>query len=419
MNSQRVPTDKHGVQCSALHKRRVLFVITKSVWGGAQRYVFDLAANLPSEQFEIAVALGGDGPLKTKLIEKNITVYTVAGFQRSINLIKDMQVFFELVTIYRHFHPHIIHANSSKAGGIASVAAFFYNLASSRKTTRVFTAHGWAFLEMWRPAWQRYLIRIASRLTALLHTHVIVMSSADKRAAYQYNMAPKEKVTKIYNGINPPVATSFLPRDRAQQELLGDRHKLVIGTIAEFTKNKGLIYLIEAMPMILKKIPDAKLCLVGWGEESAKLKAESEKLGIGKNVFYVSRSPAAPYLKAFDIFVLPSLKEGLPYALLEAGLAELPVVSTRVGGVPDILEHNKNGLLVDTASPSQLADALICLAQNPHMRERMGHENKKRVESAFSLSEMVRKTIAVYRHNLYLLPAPQKNGCNREHTAED
>lgn len=375
-------------------RKKILFIITKSVWGGAQRYVFDLATNLPRESFDMAVATGGNGPLTERLQEKHIPVFNIASFQKTINPFKDIAVFFELLSVYKRFKPDVIHTNSSKAGGIASLAALAYRMLSRMHVLCVFTVHGWAFLELWRPRWQQLLIRFFSNITALLHDTVIVISEHDYAAASTYNVVPISKVTLIHNGID---TMDFLPREEAQQELFGKELKLVIGAIAEWTKNKGLEHLLDAMPIILTTCPEAIVCLVGWGEQISDLRFQISNLKLENNIFLISKSPASPYLKSFDIFVLPSLKEGLPYTLLEAGLAELPVVATRIGGIPDIIEHGKNGILVDPASPNQLADAIIKLSRDQTLRERMGQELRQHVERNFSLSRMLQKTIEVYR----------------------
>ncbi|TSC79428.1 MAG: glycosyltransferase [Parcubacteria group bacterium Gr01-1014_29] len=375
-------------------RKKILFVITKSVWGGAQRYVFDLAVNVPRDQFETAIALGGNGPLKERLFAHSIPVYPIASFQKSINPFKDIGTFFELLSVYRHFNPDIIHTNSSKAGGIAGLAVLICNALFRKRIRCVFTVHGWAFLETWRPTWQRFFIRFFSIITTMLHDTVIVISECDRKAALSYNVAHGSKVTLIHNGIS---AVDFLARPEAQQKLIGNEFPLVIGAITEWTKNKGIKYLIEAMPSVLEQFPEAKLCLVGWGEEYTNFKFQISNFKLEKNVFLISKSPAAAYLKAFDIFVLPSLKEGLPYTILEAGLAGLPVVATRVGGIPDIIETGKSGILVDPASPDQLADPIIQLSRNKNLREHMGIELQKCVEQNFSLSHMLQKTIALYR----------------------
>ncbi|OGZ56531.1 MAG: hypothetical protein A3H64_00945 [Candidatus Ryanbacteria bacterium RIFCSPLOWO2_02_FULL_45_11c] len=387
-------------------RTKILFVITKSVWGGAQRYVFDLATHLPKDQFDVAVACGPSlettaDTLIDKLQKNNIAVCFIRHFQKSINPLKELFSFFEIISLCFRFQPDIIHSNSSKAGGIAGLAVFLYQLIPAHRTgrsqkpiKRIFTVHGWAFMETWRPRWQGALIRIASKATSLLQHHIIVISVCDLTATATYNVAPRHKVTFIHNGVG---AMEFIARKNAQQELLGKECPFVIGAVAEWTKNKGLEYLIEAMPAIIKEFPETILCLVGGGEQEKDLRFKIYDLRLEKNILLVSRSPAAPYLKAFDVFVLPSLKEGLPYTILEAGLAELPVVATRVGGIPDIIENGTYGILVDPASPAQLANAIMKLAKDKHLREKMGQELQKRVLQDFTLDSMLKKTIELYR----------------------
>ena len=127
----------------------ILYIVTKSVWGGAQKYVFDLATALPKNDFEVIVASGGNGPLKEKLLGSDITHKTVPHFTRDVGLFNDVLAFFEILSILNKTNPDIIHVSSSKAGGVAGVALLFYK----RKTKKIFTVHGWAFNED-RPKWQ-------------------------------------------------------------------------------------------------------------------------------------------------------------------------------------------------------------------------------------------------------------------------
>lgn len=373
-------------------KKKILYVITKSVWGGAQKYVFDLATHLPKNRFIIFVAVGGQGPLFRKLQEAGIPPCEIKNFQKSINPLKDLLAFFELFHIMWILKPDIVHTNSSKAGGIASIAAKLCTLCTGHNVTTIFTAHGWAFHEE-RPRWQLFLIRLASRLTAALHNSVICLSRYDKESATTQHIAPAHKIQTIPNGMR---ATKFLPREEAQKELFGSTQPLVIGAIAEWTHNKGITYLIEALPVIREQFPYVKLCLIGWGEQGKDLRCKIYDLRIEQNVFLLSRSPASPYLKAFDIFVLPSIKEGLPYTLLEAGRAGVSVVATQVGGVPDIIEHERTGLLVKSASAKELASALLQLCSNRLLRTRFGALLQETVKEKFSLDTMIQKTLTVY-----------------------
>ncbi len=135
-------------------KKKILYVITKSVWGGAGKYVYDLATNLPKDKFEVFVAAGGKDELAQKLIRAGIPYFEIKSFQRDINVIKEILAYFEILLLLLKIRPDIIHVNSSKAGGIVGVAAWDYRfLTFNFKLKIIFTAHGWAFHES-RPKWQ-------------------------------------------------------------------------------------------------------------------------------------------------------------------------------------------------------------------------------------------------------------------------
>ena len=369
---------------------RVLYVITKSVWGGAQKYVYDLATSLPQDQFEVLVALGENGQLAQKLQTAGISTYAVRNFKKSINPWREVRAFFEILKLYRTWHPDIIHSNSSKAGGIAGAAAFFYKRANPRVKT-VFTVHGWAFNEP-RPSWLLFLIRLASKATCFFQDSIICISS-DIKAKTQKLTGNLSKAVFIPNGIED---TRFLPRAEAQQALLGQPREFVIGTIAEWTTNKGLTVLVEAFAHTLKEFPQAVLCLIGWGDKEEEIRHYTQRLGIQESVHMITLSPAAPYLKAFDIFVLPSYKEGLPYVLLEASLAELPIIATRVGGIPDIIEDTKNGLLVPPGSSIEIMKKLFSFKTNPGLGQQLGVEARKRALAHFGKTTMIEKTKNLY-----------------------
>ena len=296
-------------------KKKVTYVITKSNWGGAQRYVFDLATNLPKEQFEVAVALGGDGLLAKKLQEQNTSIYRSVSLGRDISIGKDIRSFFELYRLFKKERPDVVHLNSSKAGGIGALAA---RVAGIKKI--IFTVHGLPEDEP-RGALSRLFIKIATRLTFVLCDTVITVSKENQRRV--------RGSVLIYNGVAPMQFSS------------GDiiRHAFpagatITGTIGELNKNKNQIALIEQA----KNNPDMYVAIVGEGEDRAMLEAKIRTYGLESRVKLFGFLPAAEVLKGFDTFALPSLKEGLPYVLLEAKQAGLPIVANRVGGVGEILD---------------------------------------------------------------------------------
>ncbi|MEK7130939.1 MAG: glycosyltransferase [Patescibacteria group bacterium] len=370
--------------------KKVLFIITKSVWGGAQKYVFDLATNLPKDDFEPIIAGGGRGVMAEKIISAGLPYLEIKSFQRNINVFKEVVSFFEILKILFKTKPDIVHVSSSKAGGMAGIASFVYStlrMANSffhhghkgndyktnlppSSLSAIFTVHGWAFLEI-RPKWQIWLIKLTSKITCLFYDKVICVSQNDYNEAIKNKIAPARKLIVIHNGINP-ADYNFLPKNEAIKALGSSASRLEaelpsglrVGTIGESTKNKGHKYLTEAS----KNFPDIKLNII-------------------------SNLPnASKYLKNFDIFVLPSIKEGLPYVILEAGLAGLPVIASNVGGIPEIIDNEKNGILVSPANPEELALAIKKLIDDKTLRETIAKNLREKIQKEFSLEKMVEKT---------------------------
>lgn len=303
-------------------RKKILFVITKSNWGGAQRYVHDLATGLPKAEFEPSVAFGQEGLLAEKLREAGIRTLPITSLQRDISLAADIQSFFELLRLFRKEKPDVVHLNSSKAAGVGALAA---RIAGVPKI--IFTAHGWPFLEK-RNFLVRAVLFIASWLTALLSDAVICVSNYDLAIAKKMPFVGN-KAIRIYNGINPLVLGSG---DAIRAEFSEGTH--IIGTIGELTRNKNQIELIEQA----KNDPDMHIAIVGEGEDRRFLTQKIEEYGLKSRVKLFGFMPASEVLRGFDVFALPSIKEGLPYVLLEAKTAGLPIVANRVGGVGEILD---------------------------------------------------------------------------------
>lgn len=368
-------------------KKKILYVITKSNWGGAQRYVFDLATGLP-ETFEVVVALGGDGPLTARLEEVGIRTIALPFLARDVKLLSDFLVLKKLTSLFKEERPDIIHLNSSKIGGLGALAGRI-----AKVPNIIFTAHGWAFREE-RPETQKLAIKFLSWLTMLWSHSVITVSERDKREALAFPFI-KKKIILTYNGISEP---EFLPKDTARKILCeqNDKNTLWIGTIGELHKNKGHKYAIEALAGILLK-HDVMFFIIGEGEERGALLKMITDLGLQSKVILLgNRSDAVALLPAFDIFLFPSVKEGLPYTVLEAGFAGLPVIASAVGGIPEIITDMESGILVRPKSSEEIVRAFAFLLSHKKEAASFGKKLHSNVKKNFSFKKMLRETIAVY-----------------------
>lgn len=377
-------------------KIKVLFVITKSNWGGAQRYVYDLAAGLPQEQFEVAVALGGSGALIQKLQERNIRVIPILSLIRDVSAKSDVGAFFELWSIIRSEKPDVVHLNSAKASGLGALAA---RLAGVPKI--IFTAHGWAFNED-RSLLSRSVIKLFSWVTVLLTHKTIAVSEAVKNDTQKWPFID-DKVVTIKNGVT---GTKFFEPEKARIHLFArgnirvPENAFVVGSIAELHNNKGLESAIEALAKLVVKNHSLYYFILGDGEEKERLNALVGQRGLQGRVFLLGFvDNASHYLSAFDAFILPSIKEGLPYVILEAGLAGLPVVASRVGGIPEVIEDGKTGLLVPARNPEAIAESVEKLVSTPPLAKRLGEALRERVQREFSLKRELDETIALYTNN--------------------
>lgn len=394
---------------------KILYLITKSNFGGAQRYVYDLATEMKKRGHDVVVGFGlpaqagGNGPLAQKLAEASVRTIAIEELERDVNLLADFKTFLRLLDIFAAEQPDIIHLNSSKMGGLGALAARLWNawnwifkfFGRGGHTARIiFTGHGWAFNEE-RTDFQRFLIGCAHWLTIQLAHQTIAVS---RKTREQVGALPFSwhKLTVIYNGMG---FVTTLSREEALSIILGDKKgvflsdaPLIVGTLAELHKNKGLSYAIEGIAQLKKQI-DTKVVflIVGEGEEHSRLETDIARLGLSGSVFLAGhRENAMVLLSAFDIFLFPSITEAFPYAILEAGKVGLPIIATAVGGIPEVIDDMESGVLIQSKNPGEVARALSYLIKYPERRRELGNAIAKRIADRFNVETMVNKTLALY-----------------------
>ncbi|MEI8061715.1 MAG: glycosyltransferase [bacterium] len=387
---------------------KILYVITKSNWGGAQRYVYDLATSLSSQGHDVSVVLGGNGLLSEKLKNAGINVFNVGSMKRDISFKDEIKTFFTLGRIIWKVRPDVVHVNSSKAGGIG---AFIARLLWVKRV--VFTAHAWAFNEN-RSHVQQFIIGCLHWLTIVLNHKTIAVSESVKNQVMWMPFV-KNKI-KVIHPASP--AIDFYSREDAQNKISTilevEKNSQAqfnfspttkwIGTLAELHPVKNLYSSIEAVDILMKTNPeiDTRYVIIGEGELKTDLAKFITERGLQAHVFLTGFVDEAPrLLKAFDVFVLPSFSEAFGYVIIEAGMAEVPVIASNVGGIPETVlttEHNPCGILIAPRDKKAFALALR-MTLNSEFDVRLQTDNfKKRIAENFSLDRMVKKTVAVYEN---------------------
>lgn len=380
-----------------IEKKKLFICITKSNWGGAQRYVFDIATNTPRDQFDTTVLLGGNGDLKTKLEDASVKTILLKNSQRDIDTKKEFGLLFELIDIFKKEKPDIVHLNSSKMGFIGALAG---RISGVKKI--IFTAHGWAFNED-RNFISKISFRILHILTILLSHKTVAVSEITKK---QIGKIFDKKFVVIRNGIRD---INFKEEDDAKKFILEKIREINpntknipltnytwVGTISELHKTKGLNYAIEAISKIKNNII---FIIIGEGEKRKELEEQIIKLGLSNKVFLVGKvDNASTYLKAFDIFTLSSITEALPYVLLEAGYAGLPIVASNVGGIPEIIENDKTGLLIEPRHPEGIKTSIESLMKNTEKSSYLGKNMKDKILKNFTQKNMLERTFGLYKN---------------------
>lgn len=326
---------------------KILYAITKSNWGGSQRYVFDLATAAHARGMDVVVAHGpasshstsGEGELAKRLRDADIRTISLP-IENRASLSAILAAKRSLEVVFEREQPDIVHLNSSLVG-VAGVLA-------ARKTCvpyTLFTDHGWMFKEA-RSLPVQVITWLISWFTALLADKIIAVSDDELRLTKQMPFVG-HKAVRIYNGID-------LNMQFGSGEIIRNafpRGVHITGTVGELTKNKNQIALIEQA----KNDPTMYVAIVGGGELRPLLEQQIEEYGLETRVKLFGFQPAADVMKGFDIFALPSIKEALGYVILEARLAGLPIKANPVGGIPEAMNKPLSEFSKETMIEKTLA----------------------------------------------------------------
>jgi glycosyltransferase involved in cell wall biosynthesis len=372
----------------------ICIAITKSNMGGAQKYVLTLADELHRAGQNVTVLAGGDGLLFEELEKREIPYIKLKSSQRDISLLKEFKLLLELWSIFKKIRPTILHLNSSKLGGIGQVIG---RVAGIKKI--FFTAHGWAFNET-RPDWQKKIMYFLYWITIMLSKKTICVSN-QTRSQIEFLPFVKNKLVTIYNGVPVP---DFYTKEEARQKLHQefpalDLHKKWIIVLAELHYTKGHDLLIEAVSKIKNEFKEYQIICAGTGELEGTLRSKIHHKDMEDFFILTGFLKEAPrYLKAFDLFILPSRTEALPLSLLEAGLAETLVIASNVGGIPEVIEDTVDGFLFEKENEEQLKEkVIICTKINSEEKEIYTKKLYTKIRERFSVECMITQTTDLYK----------------------
>jgi glycosyltransferase involved in cell wall biosynthesis len=368
-------------------------LITQSELGGAQTYCLDLANDL-RKKFNVSIAAGGKGALALKSELSGIKYYEIPHLKRSISPIKDFLALAEIIKLIKKIKPDIIHLNSSKISILGSLAIFIYKLLIiNYQLSIIYTAHGWVFNEP-SPIWKKLFYKYAEKFTSKFKDKIICVSEFDYQTALAQKICPKEKLVMIHNGIGE---INFLSRQESREKLNLPNNKFIIGSIGNLYKTKGFEYLIEATKKLIDEEIKISTVIIGEGRERKNLTELIKKYKLENNIILAGWVPeAAELLSAFDIYICSSVKEGLSYTIIETMLNGLPIIATRVGGNPELIEDGRNGLLVNSQNSEDLAEKIKKLKNNIELQQELSTQARIKAREEFNLEKMLEETKKIY-----------------------
>jgi len=363
----------------------VLHVVDSLRVGGLENGVVNLINALEEKTFRSSICcLKTTGDLQNRLHSGGVEVFQL--HQRP-----GQYLFRRMAALVRRRKVDVVHSNNW--------GTFFDSVLAAHlggASLMVHCIHGLFTDDLERMKWRR---RFLQRLLAL-GTHRLYAVAEFLRRYYIHQVGiPPGRLTTIYNGVD---AERYVPPDEhrrlAVRSKLGiSEDRILIGSVGTLYWIKDPETLLSAAAEVLRKNPRVVFLWVGDGQLREPLQRKAERMGLGRQMRYLgSRDDVADILAALDIFVLPSIVEGLSYSILEAMATGLPVVTTGVGGNPELIRNGREGFLVPPRRPEQLAEALRSLADRPELRRRMGLCGRRQVEGRFSLRNMVRRYQEMY-----------------------
>ena len=382
-------------------RRLKIALVLEATEGGTRRHLLDLLEGLPPERFELVPIVSvrnGSGfeADVARLRARGLRVEEVAMRPRPAPL-ADVVGLWRLWRLLRRERPDVVHAHGSKGGVLGRIAARLAGV------PRVFhTPHVYPF--QWSEGLTSKVFHLVERLLWRLSDKVVAVGPGQAGVALHARVATRERLVTIPNGVDA-IKAAAAASSEARAELraglgLGNVD-LAVGMVARLCPQKGCGHFIRAAQLAARQEPRAVFLLIGSGPLEHRLRMLTEELGISDRVRFLGHRPDAVRLcAALDLFVLSSLWEGLPYALLEAQAAGLAVVASRIPGCEELVADDRTGFLVPIQDEPTIAARIVYLLQNPERRSEMGRLARARVEKEFRLDRFLDAHARLYEGTL-------------------
>lgn len=350
--------------------------------GGISSYLLTLAGGLKQKGHQVYLASSG-GQLEDKFIQSGIRLIKLPLDTKSEISPKIIFSFWKLKKIARQLNIDLIHSHSRTTQVLGCL------LGQALAKPHIFTCHGFFKAKLFRRifgCWGQKIIAISQQVKEHLMTDFKLVDN---------------QINVVHNGIDTKNFGDFSPRANLRAKLGIAQADFLVGIIARLSDVKGHTYLVQALPLVIKNFPNTKLLIIGQGKTSEALIKQVRGLRLEDSVEFIPEAKnTKDWLAAMDVFVMPSLQEGLGLALMEAMAQGLAVAGSSVGGIKTLIRDQENGLLVAPADALALAGAINTLLGDFSLRRSLGARAREFIKQNFSQEEMVDKTEIVYQQAL-------------------
>jgi L-malate glycosyltransferase len=364
----------------------VVHIDTAQTWRGGQNQALLTAVGVQARGHRVILVAHPEGELRRRASPLVETVPVAPHGEI------DLRAAWQLARLLRRWQPDVVHAHDPH--GVALGALALSIGARERKPPLVaarrvdFHIRGNAFSQ-WKYRQVGQFITASAAIAHMLREDGV----------------ESERVVVVHEGVDID-RVQHVPTPNIHEEFWLPVGVPVVGNIAALVAHKGQKHLIDAAVLVRRQVPDAHFIILGEGELRASLEKQVKDLHLEKHVLLPGfRTDVLALLKAFDVFVMSSVTEGLGTSLLDAMAAARPIVGTKAGGIPEVVVHGETGLLVPIKDPHHLAEAIATLLKDPQLRQRFGQAGLARVRAEFSVDRMVAQTIAVYERLVGTTPA--------------
>ncbi len=355
----------------------VLYILPYVSIGGTEKHVLDLITGF-SEEYKLFL-LAPPGEIIERFKNKNIVYYDFPQLDKKF--FSGLRIFYKrLKEIQEKHNIDLIH--------IHGAAELIFLLKRSIKDIPVlFTVHGFhGNLK----AWDYWL---CARICNHYANMVITVAGSETQLLLHKKINP-DLINTIYNGVPDPSGMTFEEPEKLKKI---SKDNVIIGSIARLETTKGINYLIDSFALALQEKDDIHLVIVGTGSKESELKTQVNKLCLNHKISFTGyRSDIHNFLNKFDIMVIPSLHEAHPLVLMEAMGHAKPIIATAVGGIPEVINDNQNGLLIPPANSDKLKSALCYMLENKEIQDKLGKNARKSYEEKFTVEKMLKNTRKVY-----------------------